>query len=280
FELLRGGSGADTFQVVAGSIPNILAGAGTDTIIGPDGSNNWRIAAAAAGTLNSTTVFREFENVTGGNGGDVFEITTTGTLTGTLSGGGGTNTLSYQSFPSTRAVDINVMVNKATGIGTLSANFQVFIGGAGNDRINAFAGVASVLVGLGGNDTLTGSTARDILIGGGGSDTIYGGGGEDVVIGGSTAFDLNPTALLSIRDEWLSARTYAQRIGNLRGTVISGTPLNNGYYLRNSPTDTIFGDSAIDTLFGQGDSDWFIAESNDLLSDRLSDEQLLDPMGS
>ena len=280
FELLRGGSGADTFRIVAGSIPNILAGGGTDTIIGPDGNNLWRISARASGTLNNSTIFRDFENVTGGSQEDAFELTTSGTLTGTLSGGGGTNSLSYQSFPSTRAVDINVTVNKATGLGTLASDFQVFIGGAGNDRIRAFAGVPSVLVGLGGNDTLTGSTARDILIGGGGSDTIYGGGGEDIVIGGSTAFDIQRPALLAIREEWISTRTYAQRIGNLQGTAISGTPLNHEYFLRNSPTDTIFGDSAVDTLFGQGDSDWFIAESNDLLSDRLSDEQLLDPMGS
>jgi parallel beta-helix repeat protein len=280
FELLRGGSGADTFKIVSGSIPNILGGAGSDTIIGPDVSNKWRISAAGSGSLNATTVFREFENATGGNGEDAFELTTSGTLSGILSGGDGTNSLSYQSFPSTRPVDINVTVNQATGLGTLASNFQVFIGGAGNDRINAFAGVASVLRGLGGSDTLTGSTARDILIGGGGSDTIYGGAGEDIVIGGSTSFDVNTTALLAIRNEWLSTRTYGQRIGNLRGTSISGAPLNNGYFLGNSPTDTIFSDSAVDTLFGQDDSDWFIAKSNDLLSDRLSDEQHLDPLGS
>jgi hypothetical protein len=56
--------------------------------------------------------------------------------------------------------------------------------------------------------------------------------------------------------------------------------LNNGYYLQTGPSGTLSGDSGqVDTLFGQSDTDWFIAESSDL-TDRLSDEQLLDPLAN
>ena len=280
FELLRGGSGVDTFQIQAGSVPNIFGGAGIDTIVGPNTSNAWKISASAAGTLNTTTAFREFENVTGGNGNDVVELTASGALSGTLSGGSGTNTLSYQSFTSTRSAAVNVTANRATGIGNLSADFQIFIGGAGNDTLKAFPGVPTALIGNAGDDQLTGSSERDILIGGGGADTLNGGGGQDILIGASTSYDLNPQAVSAIRNEWLSTRNYAERIANIRGIAVNGTPLNNGFYLQPGPTGTLSGDSGqVDTLFGQSDTDWFIAESSDL-SDRLSDEQLLDPLGN
>jgi Ca2+-binding RTX toxin-like protein len=280
FELLRGGSGADTFQIQAGSIPNIFGGSGTDTIVGPNTPNTWRISAAAAGTLNSSTAFREFENVTGGSDNDSIEITSSGSVTGAVSGGLGTNTLSYQNFGSTRSAEVNVTANRATGVGNLLADFQVLIGGAGNDKLLAFPNVPSVLIGNAGNDQLTGSSDRDVLIGGGGADILNGGGGQDILIGGSSSFDLNPVPLIAIRNEWLSSRTYAERIGNLRGTSTTGNPLNNGFYLRPGPTGTLAGDSGqIDSLFGQADTDWFIAESNDSV-DRLSDEQLLDPLGN
>jgi Ca2+-binding RTX toxin-like protein len=280
FEIARGGSGADTFQIQSGGIPIIFGGLGTDTIIGPNQTNSWRLSAAAAGVLNSTTTFREMENVTGGRGDDTVEVTSSGTLSGTLSGGEGVNTLTYQSLPSNRVAEINVLANRSTGISNLASNFQVLIGGAGNDKLIAFAGVATVLVGNAGDDELTGSTARDILIGGVGADKLWGGGGEDILIAGSSSHDANAVPLIAIRNEWNSSRTYNERIGNIRGNAINGTPLNDSYYLRGGSGGSLQGDSSIDTLFGQADQDWFIAESNDLLSDRLANELLQNPLSN
>jgi Ca2+-binding RTX toxin-like protein len=117
-----------------------------------------------------------------------------------------------------------------------------------------------------GNDTLIGRGGRDLLIGGAGQDRISGAGGSDLVIGGSTIYDANPEALFAILQEWNSARTLAQRMANLRsgaGPVLarSGARLN--------PQTTVFDDGQVDTLFGGGDGNWFLAnQSRDQLKDR------------
>lgn len=60
------------------------------------------------------------------------------------------------------------------------------IGGAGNDVIDASqsTGVAHVLMGMAGADSLTGADGDDTLYGGAGNDSLYGGAGADLVLGG------------------------------------------------------------------------------------------------
>jgi hypothetical protein len=54
--------------------------------------------------------------------------------------------------------------------------------------------------------------------------------------------------------------------------------MNNETYLRNTPTDTLLDDNAVDSLYGEADLDWFIAKLGmDLLPDRIVDELVVDP---
>ncbi len=133
-----------------------------------------------------------------------------------------------------------------------------------------------MLVGNGGNDVLVGGTARDILIGGLGSDSLKGGGNDDILFGGRSAFDGNLAALKALRAEWLSTRTHTQRVNNLRGGPITGTPLNAGYFLSNSP-DTLFDDSAVDSLFGGLGTDWYIKSAEDTNGDLAVGELVDNP---
>lgn len=277
FETLRGGTGIDKFKIESGWVPSIVGGAGSDTISGPNQSNRWYVATAGAGNLNTNTTFREIENITGGDADDVIEFSPTGAITERLSGGAGTNTLSYQQLTSAQPVVVNQTPGIASRVGSLGADFQLILGGAGNDRIYACANVASVLVGNGGDDSLYGSTARDILIGGAGIDTLRGGSGDDVLIGGSTSYDADLVALQSLRSEWLSERSYGERIGNLFGNSPTSNRRNASYFWRNGVNDTLFDDGVIDLLFGESGDDWFIASSSDQKSDRLSGEQVADP---
>jgi hypothetical protein len=57
--------------------------------------------------------------------------------------------------------------------------------------------------------------------------------------------------------------------------------MNNETYLRNTPTDTLLDDNAVDSLYGEDDLDWFIAKLGmDLLPDRIVDELVVDPTDS
>src|SRR5262249_24422764 len=130
----------------------------------------------------------------------------------------------------------------------------------------------NVLVGLGGDDRLDGNSGRDILIGGSGSDRLNGGADDDILIGGTTAFDTDIPALLAIQAEWTSARDYATRVANLRGTG-TGPRLNGNVFLKAAgPGQTVFDDGAADTLTGSQQLDWFFLFPRDVLTDQNRNE--------
>src|SRR5262249_45976575 len=104
-----------------------------------------------------------------------------------------------------------------------------------------------------------GGAGRDLLIGGLGADLLLGGGGSDLLLAGTTAFDGDQGALAAVMAEWTSARSYAQRVANLRGSG-SGPRANRTTFLKGSgPGVTVYDDGAADVLSGASGSDWFFA---------------------
>ena len=210
----------------------------------------------------------------GGQANDVVIIEPLGSVPNLLNGGRGLNTLSYAGWSGD--VEVNGILGTATAVQNLASNFQIIIGGSGNDRLTAFNFAGSVLIGNAGDDILTGRIGRTLLFGGLGADQLIGTRFDDLISAGPTSFDNDEVALKAIRAEWLSVRTYAQRVGNLRGISVTSPSLNGPYYLANTPADRIFDDSAVDSLFGGLGSDWFIQTTQDG-SDRGSKEMLDDP---
>jgi predicted outer membrane repeat protein len=143
---------------------------------------------------------------------------------------------------------------------------DTLIGGAGNDTLRGGPG-SDLLLGGGGNDLLIGGGGRDLLIGGAGADTLHGSAGDDLLIGGTTDYDANLVALTAILAEWRRGGvSYSDRISHLR----DGTPGRwNGSYLLNAAT--VHDDRAVDTLFGEGDTDWFFARLSGTNQDKVKD---------
>jgi Ca2+-binding RTX toxin-like protein len=140
------------------------------------------------------------------------------------------------------------------------AGNDILIGGEGNDSLTGGAG----------NDTLVGGPAsgdgRDILFGGSGQDTLHGGGGDDLLFGGYSAYHNETTgapdlaALNAIMAEWKSTtHSYTDRVKYL----LDGGGLNKKYKL----TGKLLSDSAVDSLYGEGGLDWFLAHAEDQTSD-------------
>ena len=159
--------------------------------------------------------------------------------------------------------------------------FDVLLGGDGNDDLKGGGsggddgatdggGKGDILVGGSGNDNLKGTDGRNILIGGVGKDDLTGGAGDDLLIGGSTYYDTHVESLRLIMAEWNSARSYENRMVNLRtsaGPVLGGT----GVRLTTSGMDrTVVEDTDKDTLKGGADRDWYFA---DLMWDELKDKK-------
>ena len=257
-------------------VPGIVGGIGADTLTGPSLASTsislWILDAPGGGSLSipgTTILFTGMNNLTGGTGADAFEILPAGSLSGVINGGTGTglNSLSYAQWTANVSVNLAVTtVANATAIAGLTSNIQMVTGGSGNDTLRGQSTKSTVLVGLGGIDTIIGGSQRDLLFGGTGADNLTGASGDDLLVSGTTLYDRNRDGLLKIFAEWISTRTFAQRTANVWGNG-TGTRSNEGFFLNSnsadSITDTVFADEEIDALSGGLNQDWFFASLAD-----------------
>jgi hypothetical protein len=336
-------SGTTTGVTNFNSIESVTGGAGINTIIGGNLVNTWTIDATDAGSVTGleTITFASFANLTGGAAGDTFIFADGTGITGSLAGGGGTDTLSFAGYSAASGVAVNITANNAgsvasPGVGFTFGSVENLVGGAGDDtftlgngrslsgsltggdgtdtlsyaayttavrvdlatgaaigiKSSATGGVAAIenvtggsandillgdsnanlliggngndiVVGRDGADNLQGGLSRDIVIGGNGADTLNGGAGEDLMIAGSTSHDNSIAALNALMAEWSSTDSYATRIAHLDGTLAGG---RNGTRLLNA--SSVFDDAgAVDSLTGGAELDWFIAFVTDLVID-------------
>ncbi|MCC5629421.1 calcium-binding protein [Nostoc sphaeroides] len=118
-------------------------------------------------------------------------------------------------------------------------------GGGGNDNINAGFGGSSLLNGGDGNDKLFGSLGDDTLNGGSGNDLLSGSAGDDLLNGDSGNDSLN---------------------GSLGNDILNGG-LGNDNLSASEGDDFLFGDAGNDSLDGSAGSDIiFGGGGNDILT--------------
>ena len=219
---LAGGTGNDTFQFgssghLSGSIDG---GSGTNTLIGAATVNNWNITSGSAGTLNGLA-FQFIQNLVGGSSDNTFNFKSKGFVGGTITGGGGNNTLDYSA--SAFSVYINLQSNVATGVGGGFSNINSF---NGNDKpSNTFIGTNATnfwnITGTnsGTLNTRVSFTKFDTLVGGFGADTFAIGAAGNVtgsIFGGGGANVLNAANGSNV---W---SITAPNAGNLNGIAFSG----------------------------------------------------------
>ena len=171
FENLRGGSAADNFIFdVAGAIGGIIDGAGgNDTLQAADKDNLWQISGSDSGTLNGQQ-FVAIENLIGGALADTFEMAAAGSISGSIDGGGGNDTVIASALD-------NLWELSAEGIGSLNGQgfwgMENFKGGSGADRFSVAPDATGTIDGGGGNDTLAAvSGANEWAILGNNSGTL------------------------------------------------------------------------------------------------------------
>jgi hypothetical protein len=280
---LTGGTGSDRFELSGdpGAAVSLKGGGGSDTLAGPNQVNTFRVTGTNAGTLDFATDLRfsSVENLEGNAQADTFQFAnglsslTQPSLSGTINGRQGADTLDYTSYWS--QFGLGVVVNMwvggtATRTGGIS-DIQNVIGSQyddvliGNSSANVLTGNDGddVLLGTNGNDTLDGGIGRDILIGGNGQDYLDGGADDDILIGGGTTYGSNVSDLQTIMNEWQSSASYQDRVDLLRG----GGGLNLTWL------STVPDDGDADTLVGGTEDDWFFFDSLTDTSDGVSGEQ-------
>jgi hypothetical protein len=99
--------------------------------------------------------------------------------------------------------------------------------------------------------------------------SVQDGGGKDLLIGGTGP------ALCAIMPEWTSFRDYATRTANISGTG-SGSSFdarqNANFFLTTQEAQpTVSDDATKDTLTGSSDQDWFFANLDTGILDKITD---------
>jgi Ca2+-binding RTX toxin-like protein len=251
-----GQSGGNTYavqSVPAGVSLTLTGGTGTDTLHGPDTANTWQITGANAGTLNQTVTFASIPNLTGGAANDTFQYQTGGSLSGSLDGGGGTNTLDYTGYQGDILVDL--LLHTASLVGQGVANVANVSGSQGNDLI----------VGDGNANVLVGGTGRNVILGHGGGDTIRGGGGFNLLVSDLTFYDDKLPYLRDLMQYWdnPSMTSLDDLVNPLKSK--NGFTAPDGLVLVFNRT-TVTPDNVLDHVTGGSGPNWFIVDRQDVSS--------------
>jgi hypothetical protein len=235
-----GGTFANITTFIGSAVSNTLAGPNTPTI--------WVLTGPNAVTVGPFT-FVGFQNLLGGSSDDRFVIDSGASLSGTLDGGGGVNTLDYSNYAG--GITVDLPLDLATAIGQGVFDIQNVTGSIGND----------LMVGTAGANVLIGGTGRNVIIGGGGNDTIVGGGGDNILIAGSTIYDTNLPALSAIMAEWTRTDlSFEQRLAQLISNGNNDNRLNGSYVLNKK---TVSSDGGNSSITGGGGLDWVFMNSDD-----------------
>jgi parallel beta-helix repeat protein len=207
-----------------------LIGSSASTLVGPDQSNIWTIDSLNRGTVGAYSFFN-FPNLTGGSLDDTFEMSLSGMLSGTLSGGAGSNTL---WAPVVYADTFNITATNAGNLATLAGafTFTAIQNLHGGSIANTFVfsngkGITGNLDGgvLGGTLNYASYTTSVSVNLGANKATGVGGLATNLVgaIGGSA---LNTLTGANIADTWhitdtnagdISGRFHFSAFGNLTG---------------------------------------------------------------
>ncbi|MGB9428303.1 MAG: hypothetical protein WCC11_00245, partial [Gammaproteobacteria bacterium] len=290
------GTGTDIFDlhnagITAGTF-TITGGGGNDTLVGPTaGTYIWNINAANTGKLSFSNLhFTGIGNLIGGAGNDTFAFASGGSLSGTVDGGGGVNTLDYSAFGS--AVAVNLSNNSSTAINGGAA------GGFSNIEALTGNGAGTTLTGPGGinNWDITGLNAGDIngpgnfsftqvwnLTGAGSQDTFIfsdGKGVQGVISGGPDGildYHLYTSAVsVNLGTDTATGTGGISGITSLTGTTsgsnlttLIGTNANNVWTITGTNAGNLNGSFTfvnVENLTGGSGNDSFVFDNGALVT--------------
>src|SRR5262245_5475457 len=130
---------------------------------------------------------------------------------------------------------------------------KIKIGTTGNDTLLGDANDNNILLGLAGDDLLTGGKLADLLVGGDGNDTLLGGNGNDILLGdaGDDVLDGGAGNDMLIGDLGIDLARYMNAAGGIIANLTAGSVNGAGV-----GTDTLVG---IERIRGSSFDDTYTA---------------------
>jgi Ca2+-binding RTX toxin-like protein len=189
FADLTGGTGNDTFTIsTTGGVTGLIdGGAGTNTLVSPNQTTAWTINGSNGGTMGSVS-FADMANLKGGTGSDTFAFQGSGWVSGSVNGGGGTDTLDLSGSASTAMV--NLASKTASSIDGTWSNLVAFAGNSGSTLVGPNTATTWTLSAVGsGTAGTTAFNGFANLTGGTGNDkfTVASGAGISGLIDGGAS---------------------------------------------------------------------------------------------
>jgi Ca2+-binding RTX toxin-like protein len=256
-------SGCGSFS----GVEHFIGGQGLNTLIGTLGDNQWNITDVNVGNIGGAGVldWEQFQHLLGGPADDRFVFSDGKSVTSTIDGQGGVNTLDYSAADN--AVRANLTQEFATGVdgerdGGI-ANIQNVTGGAGNDWLVGDS-ADNVLIGNGGDDWLQGMGGGDTFVGGTGSNRMEGGKGNDMYVltpsGGDTITDTGGTNALDFSNATSGVKVdLHHRTGDSQTLDAAGDTLRIKGTITNLTgsafADTLTGNELANTIHGGAGND-------------------------
>lgn len=213
------------------------------------------------------------DNVLRGNGGDdtLFGLSGDDTIRGgsgadSMNGGTGADEVDYSDDGT--GVTVRLWNQTATGgiaTGDSLAGFEHATGGSAGDAIVGSDGVANILTGNGGDDSLYGLTGNDTIDGGAGADVINGGGGYDYASYSDSSVGVK-IRLWNGTGELGDAQ--GDSLTDIEGVV--GSDFNDVIVGADGVANTFYAGLGDDTLYGKSGNDTFVffaGYDNDTIGD-------------
>ncbi|NCQ33063.1 MAG: hypothetical protein GW802_37575, partial [Armatimonadetes bacterium] len=273
---LTGTAGADTFTLNGGTLTGNIDGlGGADTLTADNVANTWNVNAPGGGTVTGVGgTFAGIEALTGNANTDAFTFTDAGSITGSLNGAGGTNTLTGDDDGNAFVVTAGNTGTLAVKIGGTWSNIASLTGGAGDDTFALTGGTLSgSLAGGGGTDTLTADNVANtwnINAAGGGTVTGITGtfAGIENLTGGTGTDDFS-------FDDSGSVAGNVDGGGGAGANTLTGDADGNAFGITGANAGTLIGKVGgtwwnIGTLTGGAGADSFIFDNLGTLSGSLN----------
>jgi len=298
---LNGGGGEDDMSGGAGNDTYVVNDAGDQVTENIDeGTDTVKSKATYVLSLYLENLVLTGTEAVNGTGNDDDNSLTGNDAANILNGGGGNDTLAGKGGNDKYEIDSGAdVVIETAGAGTdtvfstaesytLTANVErltlmgTAAGGTGNELANIITGnttVGSTLLGMAGNDIITGGDGDDImrgglgndkLTGGAGNDELHGDAGIDNMIGGTGNDEYWVELATDVVTEDTDAGTdtlYANfsinlgNYANFENLILSGTGAING--TGTAVSNDITGNSAANVLKGGGSGDLMTGRGGD-----------------
>ncbi len=249
---LTGGTATDDYTLsgvgtLSGGIDGGLTGA--NSLTGNDLASTWVINAANGGSVtdaNGTVSFSNIGTLIGGTATDDYTLSGVGTLSGSIDGGAGINSLQAADVANNWVVT-GSRSGTVTGIGVGYSNIDNLIGGSAADSFALNDGVVTSgsIDGGTGVDTLDLSlytTARSVVLTGSGIDGFS---GTEASVGGGFA-NINVVTGPAATVNTLQAQDLPN-VWTVSG-INSGTLDTGGYVLTFNGMNNLVGGSDVDTF--------------------------------